>query len=448
VPKNFKEGNMSPTAIGKSMSPELVKVMERATRDPDTRFSSLAHLIDVEALLRAFEDIREEAAVGVDGVTKEQYEQDLEGNLQRLHQRMKEGRWRHQPIRRVHLPKEGGKTRPIGISTTEDKVVQGALKEVLEAAYEPSFVEGSYGFRPGRGAHDALRAVDQMVMREGTQWIYEADIQSFFDDVDRKRLKEMLEIRVADGSLMRLVGKCLHVGVLDGEEFSQPDQGTAQGSIISPLLGNIYLHYALDQWFEKEVKPRLAGQARLIRYADDFVVGCQKKEDAERIGEWLPKRLAEYGLTLNPDKTRLLDFRRPSRGQAGGKGPGTFDFLGFTLYWRKTRKGGWVLGMKTRKGRLRRAIKALGDFCRSHRHETREEQHQSLSRRLQGHYNYFGVNGNFRSLAYLRQQAERVWHKWLDRRSQRRRLTWQRFKGYLKAFPLPAPRIRVQIWGT
>ena len=251
------------------MSPELSKVAERAKREPEGVFHSLAHIIDVPALERAYGRQRKDAAVGVDGMTKEQYGQELEAKLQDLHERLKSKQYRHQPIRRVHLPKEKGKTRPIGISAFEDKVVQEALREVLEAVYEQDFLDCSYGFRPGRSPHDAIRALNRAVYKGEVNWIIEADIQSFFDSVDRKALMEMLSIRVADGSMLRLIGKCLHVGVLDGEEFSTPEQGTVQGSVLSPLLGNVYLHYVLDRWFRDEVKPRLGGKALLVRYADD-----------------------------------------------------------------------------------------------------------------------------------------------------------------------------------
>jgi RNA-directed DNA polymerase len=432
-----------------SMSPGLLKVVDRAKADPTARFNSLAHLLDPDALKRALKRIRKNAAEGVDGVTKEQYEQRGEENILALHELMKAKRYRHQPIRRVHIPKAPGKTRPIGISTIEDKIVQGALTEVLSAIYEQDFLPCSHGFRPGRRAHDALCEVDRMAFREGIEWILEADIQAFFDSVDRNKLLEMLQIRVADPSLLRLVGKCLHVGVLDGEEFSEPDEGTVQGSIISPLLGNVYLHYVLDAWFEREVKPTLEGHARLIRYADDFVIGFVSKQDAERVLQMLHERMTSYGLALHPEKTRLLPFKRPTRNQQDGKGPGTFDFLGFTLYWVKTRRGDWRLTMKTRKARFQRAIKAIGEWCRSHRHDSLKEQHAALSKRLQGHFNYFGVNGNVASLDRLLYWAERIWLKWLRRRSQRgRRLTWERFRDLLKVFPLPTPSVRVRIWGA
>jgi group II intron reverse transcriptase/maturase len=255
------------------MSPELLKVVDRAKREPEGRFHSLAHLIDVPALKRAYHRQRAGAAAGVDGVTKEQYEQNLEANLQDLHARLKAKQYRHQPIRRVHIPKAQGKTRPIGISAFEDKLVQDAVREVLEAVYEQDFLDCSHGFRPKRNAHDAVRTLNRVVDQGRVRWIFEADIVSFFDSLDRTELKKMLEVRIADGSLLRLIGKCLHVGVLDGNEFSEPELGTVQGSVLSPLLGNVYLHYVLDQWFETEVKPRLQGQATLIRYADDCAPG-------------------------------------------------------------------------------------------------------------------------------------------------------------------------------
>jgi len=428
------------------MSTKHQKVVERARRDPSARFNSLAHLMDVEALRRAFRRISRNAAVGVDGVSKEEYAQDLGNNLKDLHRRLKEGTYRHQAIRRVEIPKAGGKTRPIGISCVEDKIVQGALKEVLETIYEQDFMPSSYGFRPRRGAHDALRAVDRMIHKEGIRWIVEADIQSFFDKIDRKHLREMLQIRVADGAVMRLLGKCLQVGVLNGEKFTRPEEGTVQGSIISPLLGNVYLHYTLDQWFEREVRPRLRGKARLIRYADDFVLGFERREEAEKVMAVLHKRMARMGLTLHPDKTRLVDFRGPRQAAKSGKGASTFDFLGFTIHWGRTRKGRWIPQMKTRKASLRKAITAFSEYCRSHRHDPLQEQHAALNRRLRGHFNYFGVTGNGRAMSRLHFRVRRVWYKWLRRRGQRKPINWERFNVYLRRFPLLQPQIRTRLW--
>ena len=433
--------------LGK-MSPQLLKVVERAKREPEGRFNSLAHLMDVRALERAYRGMRNDAAVGVDGVTKDDYGQDLERNLQDLHERMKAKRYRHQPIRRVHIPKGQGKTRPIGIAAFEDKLVQDVIREVLEAIYEQDFLDCSYGFRPKRSAHDAIRTLDRIVHRGEVSWILEADVLSFFDSLDRKKLKEMLEIRVADGSLLRLIGKCLHVGVLDGVELSTSKSGTAQGSVLSPLLGNVYLHYVLDLWFEQEVKLRLRGRATLVRYCDDFVIGFEFEDDAQCVMAELGERLERFGLALHPDKTRLIPFRRPPAGQKGGKGPATFDFLGFTLYWARSSKGRWGMFCKTRSASLRRAIQSVYQWCRRHRHHSVKDQHAALTRRIQGHFNYFGVSGNFRSLLLIIEQAKRSWYKWLCRRSQRKRLTWERFEDLLLDFPLPRPRITVRIWGS
>jgi group II intron reverse transcriptase/maturase len=429
------------------MSPGLLRVRERAKRDPDARFTSLAHLLDPDALKRAYDRLRRSAAVGVDGITKEEYGQDLAGNIRSLHERLKSKQYRHQKILRMHIPKAPGKTRPVGISSTEDKVVQRALWEVMEAIYEEDFLHCSYGFRPGRSAHDALRGLNRMVQGGRITVILEADIQAFFDSIDRDKLMKMLQIRVADPSFLRLIGKCLHVGVLDGEEFSMPDEGTAQGSIISPMLGNVYLHYVLDLWFERDIKPRLEGHAQLIRYADDFVMGFEKAEDAARVLKVLHLRMAKYGLTLHPDKTRLIPFARPRKGKNGISRPGAFDFLGFTVYWCRTRRGSWRPGMKTRKARVQKALTAISDWCRRHRHQPRKEQHAALVRRLGGHFRYFGVNGNGRCLNMIRYRTERAWFKWLRRRSHRaKRLTWERFRAYLQAHPLPQTRVYVSIW--
>lgn len=439
---------MAKRRLGQPVSPKLLKVAERARLDPKYRFLSLAYLLDEQALERAFKRIRKDAAEGVDGMTKEQYGAELAASLRDLHQRLKAGRYRHQPIRRVLIPKGTGKVRPIGISTIEDKIVQGALRDVLEAIYEQDFRKCSYGFRPRRSAHDAMRAVNAMSFTGNIAWILEADIRSFFDSLVRAKLMEMLQERVADGSLLRLVGKCLHVGVLDGERYMLPGEGTVQGSVISPLLGNVYLHHVLDRWFEDEVKSQLAGNAELIRYADDFVIGFAKLEDAEKCLELLKERFAVYGLTLHDEKTRLVAFRRPPKWQTRGKGPGTFDLLGFTVHWRRGRGGRWILGMKTQRTRLQRSIGAISELCRSQRHSPLQSQHVALSQRLLGHYGYFGVNGNARSLEQIYRATEDIWFKWLRRRSHRaKRLTWERFEKYLEARPLPLPRISIQVWG-
>ncbi len=425
-------------------STKLLKVRERAKRDPEVRFLSLAHLIDQHALQRAYRRLRRGAAAGVDGVTKDEYGAALPDNLRDLHKRLREGRWRHQPIRRVHIPKGQGKTRPLGISCFEDKIVQEAVREILEAVYEPLFLECSYGFRPGRSAHDALRALSPVLKSGGGNWILDADIEGYFDSIPRGELLEFIQTRVADGAFLRLIGKCLHVKILDGEEISEPDQGTVQGSTLSPLLGNIYLHHVLDLWLRDEVFPRVRGGAMVVRYADDLVLAFAREEDARRVMAALPKRFGRFGLRLHPDKTKLIPFGRPRA--SGGKGPGTFDFLGFTHYWGRSRKGYWIPFVKTRKAVLRRSLTATEEWCRRHRHLPVKEQSAALGKKLRGHFNYFGVNGNSQSLTKLVCEVERIWRKWLNRRSQRGRMPWERFKQVLRRHPLPKPKIRVQLW--
>lgn len=436
---------MSDAETSWRVSPGLLRVAERAKRHPDVKMLALAHHIDVPALERAYRRLRKDAAVGVDGVTVEVYGERLVENLQALRARMKAGQYRHQPIRRVNIPKDNGAARPIGISTVEDKVVQSALTKVLEAIYEQDFLDCSFGFRPGRGAHDAIRALNGVIDRGDANYIVEADIVSFFDSIDRKVLMEMLRDRIADETLMRLVGKCLHVGILDGERYLEPDEGTAQGSVLSPLLGNIYLHHVLDIWFQREVQPRLRGRSALVRYADDFVICFQREEDAEHVWNVLAARFEKYGLALHPKKTRRFSFRAPRDGDDSGGA--TFDFLGFTAYWRQAKNGMRRVAFRTRGARLRRAMKAVYEWCRRHRHDPIEEQHLALTRKLNGHDNYYGVNGNSHALKQLRYRAARAWRTWLDRRSQRARMNWKRFKELLRKFPLPPVRIRVQIWG-
>ncbi len=325
-------------------------------------------------------------------------------------------------------------------------MVQDALREVLEAMYEQDFLDCSHGFRPERRTHDAVRTLHRIVDGGEVHGIDEADMVSFFDRLDRTKRKAMLGIRVADGSLLRLIGQCLHVGVLDGEAFVEPALGTTQGSVRSPLLGNVYWHYVLALWCETEVKPRLQGKATLIRSCEDFIISFEREDDARRVIAALDKRMERFGLALHPDKTRLLPFRQPPKSQQHGKGPATLDFLGFTFSWARTRKGHWRMACKTRQASLRRAKTSIDDWCRHHRHWSIKDQHAALHRCLRGHFNYCGVSGNYTSMMRLVEDTKRFWYQWLRRRSQRTRLNWERFSDILRWWPLPRPRITVRIW--
>ena len=421
------------------------RIAELAKRAPRMSITTLAHHIDVDWLQTAYGRTRHDGAVGVDGQTAEVYAANLLGNLRGLLERAKSGTYRAPPVRRVHIPKgTGNETRPIGIPTLEDKVLQRAVVMVLEPVYEQDFYDCSYGFRPGRSAHQALQALWRQLMDMGGSWVVEVDIRKFFDTLDHAQLRAFVQQRIRDGVLLRLIGKWLNAGVLEDGAITTPESGTPQGGVISPLLANIYLHYVLDEWFEQEVKPRLRGQAFLIRYADDFVMGFACEEDARRVLEVLPKRFAKYGLTLHPDKTRLVPFGRPSQrsdSENAGPQPGTFDLLGFTHYWGRSRRGVWVVKRKTAASRFSRAVRKIAQWCRFNRHQPITDQHHMLGQKLRGHDAYYGLTGNYRMLDRLRRVVERVWRKWLARRDRAGPLAWERFGQVLKRFPLHPARI-------
>jgi group II intron reverse transcriptase/maturase len=400
-------------------------------------FTTLAHHIDLEWLREAHRRTRKDGSVGVDGETAESYAANLEGNLAALHERLKAGTYVAPAVRRVHIPKgDGGKTRPIGIPAFEDKVLQRAVAMALEAVYEQDFLPCSFGFRPRRSAHQALELVWKSAMTQGAV-VLEVDIQAFFDSLDHSHLRSFLDQRVRDGVIRRVIDKWLKAGVLEDGSVSYPDAGTPQGGVISPLLANVYLHEVIDKWFVNEVTPRLRGGAQLVRYADDFVIVFAREDDARRVMDVLPKRLAKYGLTMHPTKTRLIQFRPPGPGRGE---PGTFDFLGFTHFWAKSRKGRWVVKRKTASGRFARSLKRIATWCRLNRHLSIGAQHRHLSQAVRGHYGYFGIIGNSIAIARFADRVSYVWMKWLQRRSQRG-VSQERVRARLRRFRLPPPRI-------
>lgn len=431
------EGRPSP----KTVFTKLQRIAELARQAPQMAFTSLSHHIDVEFLREAYRRTRKNGAPGVDDMTANEYARNLENHLQSLLDRFKSGTYRAPPVRRVHLAKGDGKTRPIGIPTFEDKVLQRAVQMVMEAVYEQDFLPCSYGFRPGRSAHQALHALWKGLMDMGGGWVLEIDIQSFFDTLDHAHLRSFLDRRVLDGVVRRTIGKWLNAGVLEAGEVHHPGEGTPQGGVISPLLANVYLHEVLDVWFELDVKPRLNGRALLVRYADDAVIAFSSERDARRVYEVIGKRFAKYGLVLHPEKTKLIEFRTPTPQTNGGSRPGTFDLLGFTHHWGRSRKGGHVVRRRTMRRRFARAVRVVHEWCKRHLHWPVADQRRALALKLQGHYQYYGLTGNWQRLADFEYTVRRIWRWWLNRRSRAAHMTWERFNQLLKRFPLPPPKV-------
>ena len=418
------------------------RIAQLSAQMPTAGLTSLAYHIDKGWLNEAYRRTRKDAAAGVDEVTAAEYEQDLEGNLASLLERFKSGSYFAPPVKRVYIAKEGSRDakRPIGIPTLEDKVLQRAVVMLLSPIYEHDFLDCSYGFRPGRNVHQALEALWHAVMSMGGRcWVLEVDIKSYFDTVKHEHLREFYGKRVRDGVVRRILGKWLKAGVMKDGAVSYPEEGTPQGGVISPLLSNIYLHEVLDVWFAQQVRPRMRGRAKLVRFADDFVIVFNNAEDARRVQQVLPKRFGRYGLSLHSEKTRLVDFSRPARKDRSKSG--SFVFLGFTHYWGKSRKGNRVVKRKTAKVKLKLAIGRVHRWCKANRHLPVREQRQQLSRKLHGHYGFYGITFNGRSLNSFYEQVKRSWRKWLSRRSREKPMPWDRFNRLLERYPLPRPRI-------
>lgn len=421
------------------VSTKQQRIAENARKLPGVSFTAVAHHIDVKWLWVAEQRVRKDGATGVDGVTSREYAEGKAEKLRQLEQRMKSGRYRAPAVRRVYVPKSETEKRPIGIPTYEDKIAQKAVQMVLEPIYEQQFYDFSYGFRPGKSQHMALDRLWQEVMDMGGAHVIDLDISKYFDTIDHRLLREVVQKRVRDGVIIRMIGKWLHAGVMEGGTVMYPKAGSPQGGVISPLLSNIYLHEVLDEWFVSMVKPRMRGKTAMVRFADDGVLLFERREDLERVMEVLPKRLAKYGLTMNERKTKVVRFFPPGRPDGGSPEP--INFLGFTHYWGKSRQGRWIVKRKTQKERLAKAIKAVASWCKQHRHDPMCEQQRMLNAKLRGHYAYYGMTSNFKSIRAFWEQVKLVWFKWLNRRSRTRHLNWGVFNLLLKRFPLERPRI-------
>ena len=424
-----------------TVTPTLQRLAAPAAGDPARGFTPLAPLIDEDVLREAYRHTSQASAAGSDGVTAEAYAEHLAENRRDLQARLRSGRYQAAPVERVWIEKEDGSQRPIGKPAFEDQMVQRAVALRLEASYEQDVLDGSDGFRPGRSPHEARHAVRERCMQEGMGWSVEADVRGYFESIDRTRLREVLRQRVNDGRIMRLIGKWLRAGVMEDGVLHHPETGVVQGGVISPVLANIFLHHVLDAWFEREVRPRLKGRAFLIRFADDFCIGCELEGDARKIMAVLPKRFARFGLTIHPEKTALIVFGKPEARQASAKGDGTFEFLGLTHDWAKSRRGFWVIKRRTARKRLRRTQKSLWRWCRTNRHAPVKYQYQMLCLKLRGHFRYYGIRGNFRLLEEVRRYAEQAWRYWLSRRSSKSAIGWEKFQRLLQTYVLPTPQI-------
>jgi RNA-directed DNA polymerase len=429
---------------------KLQRIADKAHKDPKCRFTSLFHLMNKDLLWECFEQLRKDAAVGTDQVTKEEYGANLEQNLDELIRRLHTMSYIPQPVRKVLIPKPGSnKKRPLGIPALEDKLVQSGLTRILTAIYEADFIEDSYGFRPNRGCHDALRALSQAVEGNAVNHIVDADIKGFFDNVDHEWMVRFLEHRIADKRVLRYIVRFLKAGVMSEGVVEESDMGTPQGGVISPILANIYLHYSLDLWFERVFRKTCSGYARLIRYADDFVACFQQKEDARRFREELESRLAMFGLEVSPEKTKTIEFG-PIAGikakKNGGK-PETFDFLGFTHYCSRTRDGKrFRMKRQTSRKKNTLAIRKLTDWLKANRTMPTRELVEKVAVKMKGHYAYYGVTDNTRGISRYAYEVQRSLLKWMNRRGKRGCMNWEKFNLLLKKFPLPAPRINVSIW--
>jgi len=436
---------------GEPVATKLRRIAEKACKEPGFKFTSLYHLMNEELLRGCFHRLRKDAAAGVDKMTKDMYAENLDVNLSGLIDRLHRMAYKPQPVRRKYIPKPGStKQRPLGIPCFEDKLVQAGLVRIMESVYEQDFIEDSYGFRPSRSCHHALRALSQAVENNPTNHIVEADIKGFFDNVNQEWLMKFLAHRVADKRIQRMVKRFLRAGVSEDGSLTVSDEGTPQGGVISPLLANIYLHYALDLWFEKVYRKSCTGFARLIRYADDFVVCFQYKPDAERFREELGKRLGKFGLEVEPTKTKVMEFGRfaVQHAKRNGTKAETFDFLGLTHYCGTKRTGnGFRMKRVTSRKKFIAKLKIFKEWLKRARNMKTEDIWETAKAKLRGHYNYYGVTDNLCGITRFGKEVVKLLFKWLNRRGKRSSLNWEKFNEMLKRFPLPNPRIRVSMFG-
>jgi group II intron reverse transcriptase/maturase len=423
---------------------KLALISERARKEPKYQFTSLAHLLNERFLKECYYSLGRDRASGIDGVSWKEYGKHLDENLNNLVTRMKAKRYKPQPAKRVYIPKNEHEKRPLGLPSLEDKIVQKGISHILEAIYEADFSDCSYGFRPNRNCHQAINAVDKTIMTKAINYVIEADIKGYFDNVSHEWMMEFLKVRIKDPSFLLLIRRFLKAGYFEAGKIVVTEQGTPQGGNLSPMLSNIFLHYVLDLWFEKKVKPQVRGACYLVRYADDFICMVQYKDDAQRIEQALRERFAKFDLELHSEKTRVISFGRYERENAKrqNRRTNTFNFLGFTHYCDISRRGKYIVGRKTSRKKFRMKCKDMNNWLRKIRNfKKAKEWWPVLQAKLRGHYQYYGVSGNMRSLRRFYLLIKRMTLKWLNRRSQRKSFSRERFEKYLEHYPLPEPRI-------
>jgi len=426
------------------------QIAAKAMADKALKFTSLAHHLNKRLLCSIFGELKRDKACGIDGVTLESYESNLQSNIEELVLKMKDQTYCPQPVKRVYIPKPGkDEKRGLGIPSTEDKLVQLGVKHILESIYESDFLDCSHGFRPNKSCHTAILALNQAVMKQPVNFIVEVDIRKFFDNVNHYWLLRGLEERISDPNFLWLIKRFLKAGVVEEGVFMESDKGAPQGGVVSPLLSNIYLHYVLDLWFEKKFKTTSGNYMQLIRFCDDFVVTFESRKDADRFLTELRERFSKFGLEVAEDKTQLIEFGKKAfmKCERSNTKPLTFDFLGFTHFIKKSRNGFPIIVHKTSGVNLRRKIKAMKDWLRFIRTKTpSHEWFPILKAKLTGHYNYFGLSGNYRCLKQFYSQVISLVFKWINRRSQKKSMNWSAFMNYLQIFPLPQPRITLDLY--